>query len=113
MNDTTIPALPASWLASRLGADLSEIDRLRRAGELYAQHHGEEWHYSAWQFGPDGRVPFAVRDTIRAAKDKGFSEGRLLAILGRRLGLTGDGRLLDLLFGGNSERAIAEVRAAP
>ena len=108
------PALPASWLASRLGADPKEIERLRQSGELYAvRADGEaEWSYSAWQFGPGGHAPFAVRDTVKLAKAAGLSEHRLLGVLRRRVGLMGGGRLLDLLFEGNGDRVVAEVRAA-
>ena len=114
MDETTTPALPASWLASRLGADAAEIDRLRAGGELYAsRERGDtEWRYSAWQFGPGGAVPFAVRDTVKAAKALGLSEGRLLQVLRRRAGLMGGARLLDLLFEGKADRVVAEVRAA-
>jgi hypothetical protein len=114
MDETTAPALPASWLASRLGADAAEIDRLRQAGELYAvRAEGEtEWRYSAWQFGPGGKIPYAVRDCVKAAKALGFSESRLLGVLRRRAGLMGGGRLLDLLFEGNGDRVVAEIRAA-
>ena len=70
------PALPASWLASRLGVDPKEIERLRKAGELYAvRDDGDrEWRYSAWQFGPGGSVPYAVRDTVKAAKSAGMKD---------------------------------------
>jgi hypothetical protein len=114
MDETTTPALPASWLASRLGVDPTEIERLREAGELYAvRDEGElEWRYSAWQFGPGGTVPYAVRDTVKAAKSAGLSESRLLDVLRRRVGLMGGGRLLDLLFEDKADRVVAEVRAA-
>lgn len=108
------PALPASWLASRLGADPVELDRLRSAGELYGSRGvgDTEWLYGAWQFGPRGNVPFAVRDTVKAAKTAGLTETRLLAVLRRRAGLMGGTRLLDLLFEGKGDRVVAEVLAA-
>jgi hypothetical protein len=114
MDETMTPALPASWLASRLGADLAEIERLRSAGELYGSRADgdHEWRYGAWQFGPGGKVPFAVRDTVKAAKAAGLSETRLLEVLRRRVGLMGGGRLLDLLFEGKTDRVVAEVVAA-
>ena len=114
MNEMMNPTLPASWLASRLGAYPTEIARLRTAGELYASREAgdNEWRYSAWQFGPGGTVPFAVRDTVKTAKSLGLSEDRLLAILRRRAGLMGGARLLDLLFEGKTDRVVAEVRAA-
>ena len=88
MNEMMNPTLPASWLASRLGADPTEIARLRTAGELYASREA------------------------KTAKSLGLSEDRLLAILRRRAGLMGGARLLDLLFEGKTDRVVAEVRAA-
>jgi len=114
MHDTLDTPLPASWLASRLGVDASEIDRLRRRGDLYAVRPdgSDEWLYPAWQFGPGGTLPPAVRDAVRAAKRAGLSEDRLLAVLRRRVGLVGGGRLLDLLFDGGGERVLSEIRLA-
>jgi len=106
--------LPASWLASRVGANREEIDRLRRDGELFAIRPAgaEEWLYSAWQFGPGGEVPQPVRRAVKTARNSGLSEERLLEVLRRRVGLMGGGRLLDLLFEGDGARAISEIRAA-
>jgi hypothetical protein len=105
--------LPASWLSSRLGADGDEIERLRRGGELFATRPdgAEEWLFSAWQFGPGGRVPESVRRAVRTAKAGGVSEPRLLEVLRRRVGLMGGGRMLDLLFEGDGSRVISEIRA--
>jgi hypothetical protein len=114
MHDTLTTPLPASWLASRLGVDAAEIERLRRAGELFAvrPEGADEWFFPAWQFGPGGTVPLAVRQTVRAARADGLSEERLLAVLRRRAGLMGRGRFLDLLFEGGGEQVVAAVRAA-
>jgi hypothetical protein len=106
--------LPASWLATRVGADRDELDQLRRGGELYATRPdgAEEWLYSAWQFGPGGKVPESVRRAVKAARDKGLSEDRLLEVLRRRVGLTGGGRMVDLLFQGDGRRVISEIHTA-
>ena len=106
--------LPASWLASRVGVDRDELERLRRSGELFATRPdgAEEWLYSAWQFGPGGKVPEPVRRAVRAARDKGISEVRLLEVLRRRVGLTGGSRMVDLLFQSDGRRVIAEIQAA-
>jgi len=106
--------LPASWLATRVGADSAELERLRRGGQLFASRPdgSDEWHYSAWQFGPGGTVPEAVRRAVRLAIDKGLGEARLLELLRRRVGLTGGGRMLDLLFQGDGRRVISEIHAA-
>jgi hypothetical protein len=111
-HDILTTPLPASWLCSRLGVDRGEIDRLRLAGELFAvrPEGAEEWLYPARQFGPGGTVPAAVRETVRAARGAGLSESRLAALLRRRVGLMGGGRFLDLLFVGNGDRVIAEIR---
>jgi hypothetical protein len=106
--------LPASWLSSRIGADQEELERLRRADEVFATRPAgvEEWLYSAWQFGPGGGVPHAVRRAVRTAKANGLSEARLLEVLRRRVGLMGGDRMLDLLFEGDGSRVISEIRAA-
>jgi hypothetical protein len=106
--------LPASWLSSRVGADSAEIERLRRGGEVFATRPdgADEWLYSAWQFGPGGQVPESVRRVVRAARDRGISEARLLQLLRRRVGLTGGGRMLDLLFQGDGRRVLSEIHAA-
>jgi hypothetical protein len=114
MHETLDVQLPASWLATRLGADREEMDRLRRGGELFATRPdgAKEWLYSAWQFGPGGDVPASVRSAVRTARDKGLSEARVLEVLRRRVGLTGGSRMLDLLFQGDGSRVVAEIRAA-
>jgi hypothetical protein len=106
--------LPASWLASRLGANHDELERLRRSDELFATRAAgaEEWLYSAWQFGPGGGVPHAVRRAVKTAKANGLTEARLLQVLRRRVGLMGGDRMLDLLFEGDESRVISEIRAA-
>jgi hypothetical protein len=106
--------LPASWLATRVGADSAEIERLRRSGELFATRPdgSEEWLYSAWQFGPGGRVPEAVRRAVRLAVDKGLGEEGLLRVLRRRVGLTGGERMIDLLFQGDGRTVISAIHAA-
>jgi hypothetical protein len=105
--------LPGSWLVTRMGADRHEIERCRRAGELFAVPGvGSEWLYSAWQFGPRGEIPLAVRDAVKAAKEAGLTETRLIDVPRLRTGLMGGGRLFDLLFEGRAERVVAEIRAA-
>jgi hypothetical protein len=106
--------LPASWLATRVGADSAELDRLRRRGELFATRPdgSDEWLYSAWQFGPGGRVPDAVRRAVRLAVDKGLGEEGLLRVLRRRVGLTGSERMVDLLFQGDGRSVISAIQTA-
>ena len=105
--------LPGSWLSTRLGIDEREIEWMRQKGELFAEQSGGEWHYSAWQFGPGGKVPRAVREVVRAARSMGVPESKLLVLLKRRVGLTSGGRrLADLLYEGNAERVVREVQAA-
>lgn len=106
--------LPASWLSTRVGADSAEIERLRQSGELFATRPdgSDEWLYSAWQFGPGGGVPEAVRRAVRLAIDKGIGEDGLLRLLRRRVGLTGGERMIDLLFDGDGRRVISAIHAA-
>jgi len=113
MHDMLTTPLPVSWLSSRLGVDAVEIERLRQEGELIATRPegADEWFYPAWQFGPGGTVPVAVRDAVRAARRAGLSESALASVLRRRAGLMGGGRFLDLLFEGNATRVIAEIHA--
>jgi hypothetical protein len=113
MHETLTTPLPASWLASRLRLDGAEIERLRQQGELFAVRPGDsgEWLYPAWQFGPRGTVPQGVRDAVRAARAAGLAEDRLIALLRRRVGLIGGGRLLDLLFEGRADTVIDAIRA--
>jgi hypothetical protein len=112
MHETLSAPLPASWLASRLGVNPREIERLRQNGELFAVRDNDEWLYPAWQFGPGGSVPTGVRDAVTAARAAGLDERRLMALLRRPIGLLGGGRLLDLLFEGRSDYVIDAVRSA-
>ena len=112
MHSTLTTALPGSWLASRLGVDSREIERLRENGELLAVRDQGEWLYPVWQFGPGGSVPAGVREAVKAARAVGLDEARLIALLRRPAGLLGGRRLLDLLFEGRSDFVVAAVRAA-
>jgi hypothetical protein len=112
MNDTLTTPLPGSWLASRLGVDQREIERLRDSGELFAVRGEGEWLYPAWQFGPGGSIPPGVRNAVRAARALGLDEARLVALLRRPVGLVGGARLLDLLFEGRSDYVLDAVRSA-
>jgi hypothetical protein len=112
MHEMLTTPLPGSWLASRLGVDPREIERLRESGELFAVRDREEWLYPAWQFGPGGSVPTGVRNAVKAARALGLEEARLVALLRRPVGLVGGGRLLDLLFEGRSDYVLDAVRSA-
>jgi hypothetical protein len=113
MNDLVTTPLPASWLASRLGVDGGELERLRERGELLAARSEDgEWSYPAWQFGPGGKVPAGVREAVSAARSVGLSEHGLLSLLRRRVGLVGGGRRLVLLFEGRADTVVAAIRAA-
>jgi hypothetical protein len=114
MHDTLTTPLPAAWLASRLRLDADEIEKFRERGELFAVRPNDqgEWLYPAWQFGPRGTIPQGVRDAVRAARAVGLGEERLIALLRRRVGLMGGGRLLDLLFEGRSDTVINAIHAS-
>ncbi|MFL5959046.1 MAG: hypothetical protein ACJ75G_02095 [Gaiellaceae bacterium] len=112
MHNMLTTPLPGSWLASRLGVNPREIERLREAGELFAVRDREEWLYPAWQFGPGGAIPAGVREAVKEARAVGLDETRLVALLRRPVGLVGGGRLLDLLFEGRSDFVLDVVRGA-
>jgi hypothetical protein len=114
MHETLTTPLPASWLASRLRIDADEIEKLRERGELFAVRPNDqgEWLYPAWQFGPRGTILQGVRDAVRAARAAGLGEERLIALLRRRVGLMGGGRLLDLLFEGRSDTVVNAIHAS-
>ena len=113
MNDLVTTPFPASWLASRLGVDRGELERLRERGELLAaRSENGEWAYPAWQFGPGGKAPAGVREAVAAARAAGLSEPGLLSLLRRRVGLVGGGRFFDLLFEGRADTVVAAIRTA-
>jgi hypothetical protein len=114
MYETLTTPLPASWLSSRLGIDEVEIDRLRERGELIAVRPDDrgEWLYPAWQFGPRGTVPQGVRDAVRAARTAGLTNEGLIALLRRRVGLTGGARFLDLLFEGRADTVVNAIHSS-
>jgi hypothetical protein len=112
MHNMLTTPLPGSWLASRLGVNLREIERLRDLGELFAVRDRDEWLYPAWQFGPGGSIPEGVREAVKAARSAGLDEARLVALLRRPAGLVGGNRLLDLLFEGRSDFVVDVVRGA-
>jgi hypothetical protein len=112
MSEMLTTSLPQSWLCTRLGIRVAEIERLRERGELFAERgdDGGEWLYPAWQFGPGGTIPAGVREVVRAARHAGLTESGLLLLLRRRVGLMGGGRLVDLLFEGRSDYVVAAIR---
>lgn len=104
--------LSGSWLAQRFGIDPVRVDRMRRAGELYAVRNGDgEWRYPSWQFEADGRTKPAVRRLLAAAHEERLGALELEEVLERRVGLVGTGTVRDLLLSGGEEQAIAAVRA--
>lgn len=110
----TSKALPATWLAQRLGVDPARIDAMRRSGELVAVREpgSPEWRYPGWQF--DGGKPRpGLGRIVQAARDSGIDEARLNDVLTTPLGLrSGGGTLVDLLVDGRTDEVVAAVRAA-
>lgn len=109
-------SLSRPWLAARLGVSSAEVDRRRRAGELFGvRPPGRFEHlYPAWQFNRDGTPLAGISRIVRAARESGLSDIELYALMQRRAGLTGKGTqtLVDLLREGGEERVLAVVRAA-
>jgi hypothetical protein len=98
--------LTGSWLASRLGVDPVRIDRMRKAGELYAvPNDNGEWLYPAWQFGAAGELKPAVAEFLASARKENIAPSELTGLLERRVGLAGGKRVRDLLLNGGVKRS--------
>ena len=106
--------LSASWLSTKWGIDTVKINAMRRAGELVSVRPAgsHEWRYPAWQFGPDGNVRPEVARVLEVARRRGVRPERLYAILERRSGMTGGGRLRDDLLEGRLEHVLATIATA-
>jgi hypothetical protein len=107
-------ALPASWLAERLGIQPARLDAMRRAGELIAvRPSGSREHlFPLWQFDEDWRPRPVVRQLAQTARAKGMNDLRLYEVLNARVGLRGERRVADLLREGRDDQVIAAVRSA-
>jgi len=107
-------ALSASWLSTKWGIDTVQINGMRRAGELLAVRPAgsQEWRFPAWQFGPDGRVRPELGRVLAAAREHGVSPEQLNALLERRSGMTGGGRLRDDLLDGHLQHVLAAIAAS-
>jgi hypothetical protein len=106
--------LTASWLSVRFGSDPMSIDARRRAGQLvaYRPGGGAEHVFPLWQFAPSGEVLPEVEYVLEHARAAGLSGGELVALLSRRVGLTGSERFLDLLLAGGVSHVLAEIDRA-
>ena len=107
-------SLARPWLAARLGIPSAQVDRMRRAGELFGVRPPGRWEhlYPAWQFNGDGKTLASVPRVLRAARDAGLDEVELYEVLNRRSGLTGNRTLVDVLREGGEEHVLAAVRSA-
>ena len=107
-------ALSASWLSTKSGVDTVRINAMRRAGELVATRpaRSQEWVFPAWQFSTDGSVRPEVARALAAARERGLSPEQLHALLERRSGMTGGGRLRDDLLGGRIDHVLAAIRSS-
>jgi hypothetical protein len=106
--------LSASWLAARLAVEPRRIDVMRRSGELMAVRPpgATEWLYPGWQL-HDGRVRDVVPQLVAAARETGMDEQDLYRAMTGRHGLRGDGRLVDLLVGGDERQVLDVLRGRP
>jgi hypothetical protein len=113
MENGGVSGLTTPWLATRLGLQSAQVDALRRSGELLGVRRADgEYVYPAWQFGPGGQPLAVLPRLIAAARAKGIDDERLAEIVQRRSGLTGTGRLVDLLREGREDDVIRTVEAA-
>jgi hypothetical protein len=103
--------LSESWLATRLGVDVAQLDVRRRGGELLAVRPdgSDEWLYPAWQF-DGGRVRPVVPRIVATARAGGIDERRLYELMTMRRGLGSPETLVDLLLRGEDDRVVAAVR---
>lgn len=105
--------LTGSWLAFRLGVDPVRIDRMRKAGELYAvRGDSGEWLYPSWQFDEAGKTKPAVARFLEMAREERIAAAELTELLDRRVGLVGGERVRDLLLNGGEWSALGEMRGA-
>ena len=101
--------LTGSWLAFRLGVDPVRIERMRKAGELYAvRSDNGEWEYPAWQFDAAGKTKPAVAEFLASARKEKIAPSELTDLLERRVGLAGGKRVRDLLLNGGAKDSPAE-----
>jgi hypothetical protein len=102
-----------SWLAARLGADPTQVEARRRAGELLAVPgpDGHGWLYPAWQFDRDGNPLPVVARLLAAAQDTGMGPSQLDAFLNRRAGVGGP-RMWELVRDGREDYVVSSVRSA-
>jgi len=106
-------ALSASWLSTKWGVDTVRINAMRRAGELLAVRpaQSQEWLFPAWQFDDDGRVRPEVAQALELARERGMRPEKLHALLERRSGMTGGGRLRDDLFAGRMDHVLDAIKS--
>jgi hypothetical protein len=107
-------ALPAAWLAVRLGLEPRVIESRRRAGELLGVRapDGNDYLYPLWQFDAEGQASPAVARVVQEARRAGLDDDALYDLLRRRQGMRGGERLVDVLRAGREERVLEVVRAA-
>jgi hypothetical protein len=106
-------ALPAAWLAVRLGVEPRVIESRRRAGELLGVRgpDGADYLYPLWQFDAEGRPSPAVARVVQEARRAGIGDEALYELLRRRQGMRGGERLVDVLRAGREDRVLEVVRA--
>jgi hypothetical protein len=106
--------LTGSWLALRLGADPVRIDRMRKAGELYAvRGDSGEWEYPSWQFDATGKLKPAVAEFLASARKERIAPSKLTELFDRRVGLAGGERVRDLLLSGTQSISATRVIQSP
>jgi hypothetical protein len=90
--------LTGSWLAFRLGTDPVRIERMRKAGELYAvRNDSGEWCYPSWQFDDEGRTKPEMARLLEDARKQRIVGVQLTELVERRVGLVRSKRVRELL----------------
>jgi hypothetical protein len=110
---STSDAMPASWVATRLGVEPRALEAQRRAGEVLAfrLEGSQEYLYPTWQFGRDFEPLPGLDRVVQAGRSTGLDDRGLNDLLSGRAGLVRGQRLLDVLREGSVDHVVSAIRS--